>query len=526
MRDTLFSLFSPIVQGLQIYQKNNPEKFNPDILLSPDWKKKSVAWQHSGVYLIESSNIYKSARTNKFVPAKNVRRQLLSRKKQLNKKIFDRIPQFGEITKESIGNNMICVVPLVLQTNKTSTYPKSNPSSLARLKSELANIELVNEQVNLASVVITWNVLQHFFPYFDVIDTDWKKVLGETLKNTLSNTQQKDFWLTLSRMIAQIDDGHGVVYGEQMYYLPIRTEYIENQIVVTASNTHKLEKGDIIKIMDEKAVMDILHETEMIISGSPQLRRHRALNILGSKLDPDETHLVIERDGMEQNVAVLNTSGNKSMFFNQIDDRQYLHETIIEIEPGIFYINMTNSTQQDFEQKIGVLANAKVVIYDCRGGTRLNFFHIAPYLIEKPVTSTWWNIPQTVYPDRKEVEFSNSNWSIQPKQPLFNSKSIIINVPSVVSAGETMMSIIYHYNLATTIGEPTAGCNGNVNYINLPCGYRVMWTGMKVLKHDGSQLYLNGFQPDFPVNKTIRAIKEGRDEFLEKALEIARGYME
>jgi len=45
---------------------------------------------------------------------------------------------------------------------------------------------------------------------------------------------------------------------------------------------------------------------------------------------------------------------------------------------------------------------------------------------------------------------------------------------------------------------------------------------MKVLKHDGSQLYVEGFQPDYPVNKTVQAIMEGRDEYLEKALEIAR----
>ena len=48
-----------------------------------------------------------------------------------------------------------------------------------------------------------------------------------------------------------------------------------------------------------------------------------------------------------------------------------------------------------------------------------------------------------------------------------------------------------------------------------------MWTGMKVLKHDGSQLYLKGFEPDYPVKKTIKAIREGRDEYLEKALQIA-----
>ena len=65
LRDTLYRLFSPIVQGLQIYKKSKPEIFNPEILLSPDPDAKPVAWQHYGVYLNEKSNIYKSIRTNK-----------------------------------------------------------------------------------------------------------------------------------------------------------------------------------------------------------------------------------------------------------------------------------------------------------------------------------------------------------------------------------------------------------------------------------------------------------------------------
>jgi len=271
-------------------------------------------------------------------------------------------------------------------------------------------------------------------------------------------------------MIAQIDDGHGIVSGEQMYYLPIRTEIIENKIVITASNDTVLKRGDIIHEIDGKSVMEALEEKEKMISGSPQLRRYRALNILGSKLDQGvTTHLIIERNGKEQNITVANSS-RRSIFFNPIDERKYLSETIVEIEPGIYYINMAKCMEDEFVQKISVLAKAKAVIYDQRGGGRLNFFQIVPYLIDEPATSAWWYVPQTVYPDRNEVEFSKSNWNIQPKQPLFKSKSIIINVPSVVSAEETMMGIIDYYNLATTVGEPTAGCNGNINRINMPCG--------------------------------------------------------
>ncbi len=673
LRDTLFKLFSPIVQGLQIYEADQPEDFNPDILLSPDPDTKPIAWQHHGIYLGMQGNVYKSARTNKIkvdegnysiirkvftslthlsgkkiklsgyfkiknptnrgqatlfvLPFANIKdmqtynikhkvsiksqdwekyeleltipretiemnyglmiegdgevwaddfRFLVNNdgkwepadtvnvgfehgkidKEQSNDwrealkhhafeisgdeshsgkyclkvnytgKMYDRMPQFGEVTREPIGNNLVCVVPLVLQTNDTTTFPNTDIKSLAQLKSEISGIELsssFNPQVNLASVVIVWNVLQHFFPYFDVVDTDWDQVLGETLRSTLTNERQKDFFVTLSRMVAKIEDGHGVVYSETMYHLPIRTELIENEIVVTVSNDEVLEKGDIIRKIDGKSAMEALNEIEERISGSPHLRRHRALNIFGSKFDSGmKTNLLIDRDGKEQNVTISNISNNKNIFFNSIEDYKYSSEKIVEIEPGIYYVNMANCNEKDFDQKIDVLVEAKAIIYDQRWGVHLSFFHIVPYLVKEPVISTWWNVPRPVYPNRKAMEFSKSNWNIQPKQPLFKSKNIIMNAPLVVSSGETMMSIIDHYQLATTVGEPTAGCNGNINFIELPCEYRVMWTGMKVLKHDDSQLYLKGFQPDYPVSKTIQAIKEGRDECLEKALEIAR----
>ncbi len=82
------------------------------------------------------------------------------------------------------------------------------------------------------------------------------------------------------------------------------------------------------------------------------------------------------------------------------------------------------------------------------------------------------------------------------------------------------MSFIEHYKLGEIVGQPTAGTNGNVNVINLPGNFRVTWTGMKVVKHDGSQHHLIGIQPTVPAERTIKGVIEGRDEFLEKALEI------
>lgn len=85
---------------------------------------------------------------------------------------------------------------------------------------------------------------------------------------------------------------------------------------------------------------------------------------------------------------------------------------------------------------------------------------------------------------------------------------------------ETYLGIIKHYQLAPIVGEPTAGTNGYTNFLTLPGGHTIRWTGMKVLKHDGSQHHGVGIQPDVLVSRTIQGVREGRDEQLERAIEI------
>jgi hypothetical protein len=43
---------------------------------------------------------------------------------------------------------------------------------------------------------------------------------------------------------------------------------------------------------------------------------------------------------------------------------------------------------------------------------------------------------------------------------------------------------------------------------------------MKVLKHDGSQHHGVGIRPTIPAGRTVKGVAEGRDEVLEKAIEV------
>ena len=132
-------------------------------------------------------------------------------------------------------------------------------------------------------------------------------------------------------------------------------------------------------------------------------------------------------------------------------------------------------------------------------------------------------VSKIIYPDQENiVGFEESGWKMQQKEPHINGKVVFLINGRAISYCESFMSFIEHYKLAEIVGQPTAGTNGNVNPFLLPGGFKIMWTGMKVLKHDGSQHHLIGIQPTVHVERTIQGVIEGRDEFLEKALEIIK----
>lgn len=70
------------------------------------------------------------------------------------------------------------------------------------------------------------------------------------------------------------------------------------------------------------------------------------------------------------------------------------------------------------------------------------------------------------------------------------------------------------------IGSTTAGADGNVSSIILPGGVSTMFSGIGVLYPDGSETQRKGIRIDENIKPTIKGIKAGRDELLERAIEI------
>jgi len=438
--------------------------------------------------------------------------------------IFDKHPAVGEIVNKKLDSNLFCQIPLALYSDEDGTLGENEKYPLEKFLSKLDdqefdNLTADNEFVRLADVIIAWNIFQHFYPYFDVVDVDWDKELTNALRSALADENEKDFFYTLSRLVAKLQDGHGNVYHNvwmQQTGIPIKVDWIENQVVVTVSkDLAHFQRGDIILEIDgigaEKAILD----AEEFISGSPQWKRWKSLNRFGYGEPGTMAKLKLKR-GEEVLEMEIERNFKEPLAESTMSN-------IEKLENDIYYVNLDKASWAEINAKIDDLAKAKGIIFDLRGYPKDNH-QIICHLLEKNDTSdAWMQIPLIVYPDQENiVDYQKMGWGLAAKEPHITGKAVFITDGRAISYAESFMSFIEHYKLAEIVGQPTAGTNGNVNPFMLPGHFRIIWTGMKVFKHDGSQHHLIGIQPTVPAERTIQGVIEGRDEFLEKALEVVK----
>lgn len=433
-------------------------------------------------------------------------------------KYVNKIPKPGEYITKDIGNDLILKMPIALYNYKGHIFPVADTVKCNSLKRQINNIPKSKQTddnyiVRLANIVIAWNVIQHFFPYFDVLNVEWENELTNTLFETYSINSQTDYYFELMKMTAKLEDAHINIMGLNSVAngLKIKVDLFDNDIVVTSSGSALIKKGDIIKSIDGITAFSELKKKEQLFSATPNVRRHRALKSFGINMTNKDGDVTLIRDSKVISLKVPRFP---------LTDKFYLEDynsgKIIDCGDSIYYLK---GKIQDLNSLLEKLVNARGVII----GSVSQLYDLLPYMIKDPVLSANWLIPINLYPDREKVLWDASSWAIDPKLPFIKAKFAILTTPDDQSSLETILGIIDYYKLGKLVGDTTAGCNGNVNTIPLNGGYSIRWTGMKVIKHDGYQHHLIGFNPDYPVIRTKEAVLQGRDEYLEKAIEILKG---
>jgi C-terminal processing protease CtpA/Prc len=506
LADALGALFRPVAPTVQIFP-NGTQPATPAGLVPPTGavRLKVVSWRHQGVGLGNGPSPYRSERV-----------------------YVDWSGTAGasdpdQLFSADLGAGVSARVPLKLYADAAGTLLASTEG----LKfSGHEGISGNDRSTRLAAVALAWNVFQHFYPYFDVVETDWPRALVTALTTAATDADERAFIDTLNRLVTALHDGHGRVAHPRLvdrsHGLPLAWALVEDKLVIThvvgQAADAGFKPGDAVVELDGESIDKIVARMRTLISSAtPQYRRHVLANQLRLGPDGSVVRLKVESPDGKQREGVL-----RRIAKDAADEPR--PATVAELEPGISYVDLNRATEVDFKLALPRLAEAKVVIFDLRGYPQM--FEFLDHLSDQTMLCAIWQVPITTKPDRLGVaEYDTSGrWDVTPKSPRLKGHFIFLTDGRAVSAAETLMGIIEAYRLADIVGEPTAGTNGNVNPFTVPGGYVLTWTGMRVLKHDGSRHHGVGILPTHPVSRTIKGITERRDEFLEKALELARAH--
>jgi hypothetical protein len=466
-----------------------------------------IEWRHHGVGLSEN-NIYYSERVTR--PASRGADEI-------------------DVIRADLPGGVSCLVPRILYTEAPGVF------RLTRFSGTQPGTSAKNRSARLAGVIIAWNVLQHFYPYFDVIHVDWFRELTVALESAATDDSPERFLSTLRRMIAALHDGHGRVTmtGAMAVPSPLGWDWVEGHVILTdvsLSSDPAIQRGDAVIAINGQPTNSALAASEAEISAAtPQWLLARAL---GTGLHYNDSLGAIG-DGPESEPLKLRVEpyGSLGTTRDVIVERRPFRpavearpQPISEVAPEIMYIDLTRATDDAFKAELAKMKQARGLIFDMRGYPASEMgIDFLRYLSREPMHSARNLVPIVKYPDHRMTEFDRSGeWTLTPLAPYLSTKKVFLTNERAISFSETIMAIVEHYRLGEIVGAPTAGTNGNINPFTVPGGYRITWTGMRVLRHDGSQHHGVGIVPTVSASRTRAGVANGRDEVLERALSLLR----
>ena len=433
-------------------------------------------------------------------------------------------PITGAVSEFALARGLRARVPLSL----TDAEARAELPALADLRSALAAVPPPagsdDIDVRLADAVIAWSVFRHFYPYWSDITNDWDARLRPQLAaaHGAASTRQAHVD-ALRSLVADLNDGHGsvrdVATPQRMAPLPLQFRILANQLVVTASRDSTVPVGSVITSFDgTPASTRVLMETRLA-SGTPQWKRTRAEGALQlCRLDVAVKLRIEPPNGTARDLTLPCARTAVRL----ADARP---DSITELEPGIWYVDLTRVLAAQLRPMLQALAKARGVVFDMRGYPTDAGAAVLPHLMRTPedTTDRWMHVPRFARPFAEVAGWQDMTWSLAPTTPLIAGERVFLTDGRAISYAESVMGYVRDYKLGTIIGGTTAGANGNIASFNLPGGFSVVFTGMRVSRHDGrTAFHTAGVGADIPLEPTLEGIRAGRDEVLARALNVLR----
>ena len=399
-------------------------------------------------------------------------------------------------------------------------------------KNESAYSEMKYPDVGfrMLSLYRYWNNIQYFYPYKNLIEEDWKGVLKEFIPKFINASTEIDYKLTSLELIARIHDTHANIWSQDkalmkyqgLNYAPFEIKFIEEKAVVTDYYDQELGKksglkvGDVITTIDKKPVEEIILKR---LKYTPASNYPTQLRIIaGELLRTNDTIVNIEftRDGRSAFKKVKTYSTNEINIYKNYQRKDSCFKFISHDIAYLYLGTIKNNYLPEIMSKV---QNTKGLIIDLRCyPSEFVVFNLGKYLVGDNTAFVKFSIGSIESPGLYTM---TPNLSVGEKNNDYYKGKVVILVNETTQSQAEYSAMAFRTALkATVIGSTTAGADGNVSQFNLPGGISTAISGIGVYYPNGKGTQRIGIVPDIEIKPTIKGIIEGRDELIEKSVEI------
>lgn len=484
-------------------------------------------------------------------------------KESRNKVLLEWIVSFGEITafQEPCNRNLLSCkqVPNHEWLNNKKEFGQKLSKALLKVKDakrnersnyiatshlgvpmfinekNYANIEFKDNKYSLLALFRLWNVIEYFYPYKYLLDDNWDNVLRDYIP-IFSNIKNIDeYYLNISKLAAEINDFHVRISpksNQKNFYktlisaglfgqkkIPVKLEKIEDKIVVVSFYDKECEDcslkiGDQILMFDNVEIEDIekRHEPYAPMANKTTGYYKYIDNILISEKDSVLIKCIRKDKVLDLYAKCVYPK------YDAVDDT--ISYKLLNNDIG--YINMKNLRVEEMERMIYSFMNHKGIIIDLRDypGDYMTS-GLVNYLVPNKTLFAKFTRPDITKPGYfKYVNNDNAGYVGYENTEYYKGDVIILVGNRTISQAETFAMSFSKAPKAKIIGSQTVGSNGNITQLSLPGDLCLTFSSIGVYYPDKGETQRIGVRIDEIVKQTIMGIREGRDEVLERAIEI------
>jgi len=394
-----------------------------------------------------------------------------------------------------------------------------------------SNMPYPDDGFRLLSLYRYWNMIHYFFPYKHLIDEDWNKKLSEYIPLFINAKDELEYELAAIKIIGAIQDTHANLWGgadkiaewKGVNYAPFHVRFIENQLVVTdyynpeLQNEVGLKIGDVITKINGNLIDKLVNEKSKYYpaSNEPTRLRDISADLLRSNSNTIDIEFVSGNSVPQMSPLKLYPRDSLDIYYLY---RKNDGKSFKMLANTIGYVTLQNIKAEDISTIKSEFKDTKGIIIDIRNyPSTFVPFSLGSFFVSASTPFVKFTIGNIDNPG--EFIFT-SNFEIPSEGETYSGKLVVlVNELSQSQAEYTAMAFRAGNN-TTIIGSTTAGADGNVSAIMLPGGLRTMISGIGVNYPNGGETQRIGIVPDIEVHPTIEGIKQGKDELLEKAIEI------